>query len=232
MPKNIYEIAYELRMELYHKIFVVTSIIVAFFLVTSLFLHFILFPVLVRSTSMEPGIPADTAIFVTPLVSKPSRGDVVLLKALEAQDRGLHKKFIDLLVGFVSLQHYFPFDNSPAVSGHSCVRRVFAVPGDTIYMQDYMLYIKPAGASQYLTEYEVIEKEYEARIEAAPAGWDTELGVIGSMEPITLEKNEYFVLCDNRNSGVDSRMWGIISGDTIRGRVLLAYFPFNRLKLY
>lgn len=232
MPKNIYEIAYELRMELYHKIFVVTSIIVVFFLVTSLFLRFILFPVMVRSVSMEPGIPADTAVFVTPLVSRPSRGDVVLLEPLELKERGLHKKLIDLLVGFVTLQRYFPFDSSPAVSEHPCVRRVFAVPGDSIYMQDYMLYIRPAGAVQYLTEYEVIEKDYEARIEAAPAGWDTELGVVGSMEPVTLGRNEYFVLCDNRNSGVDSRMWGIISGDEIRGRVLMAYFPFSHLKLY
>jgi len=236
MPKNIYELAYELRMELYHKIFTVVTIIISFFLFISLFLSFIIFPVSVKSSSMEPELSANTAVFVSPLAKRPDRGDVVLLKPLSPKANSLFHRGLDQIVGFFTARRVFPFAGSDAVSENSCVRRVLAVPGDTIYMQNYILYIKRPGDSQYQTEYELREKDYEAHIETAPASWDTELGVIGSFadkdSPLVLGKDEYFVLCDNRNNGADSRMWGTINASMIQGRVLFSYFPLRKIRGY
>ena len=60
------------------------------------------------------------------------------------------------------------------------IRRVVGLPGDTIYMRDYVLYIKPRGEKYFLTEFELAEKSYNVNVSTNPAGWDNSIGVIGS----------------------------------------------------
>ena len=45
----------------------------------------------------------------------------------------------------------------------------------------------------------------------------------------SLDKNEYFVMCDNRSSSIDSRLWGKVNASEIKGKVLCRYFPFNKI---
>ena len=50
---------------------------------------------------------------------------------------------------------------------------------------------------------------------------DTVLFEGGTALPVTLRAGEYFVLCDDRSQGGDSRTFGPISADRILGRVML-----------
>ena len=50
---------------------------------------------------------------------------------------------------------------------------------------------------------------------------DTVLFEGGTGLPVTLRAGEYFVLCDDRSQGGDSRNFGPISADRILGRVML-----------
>ena len=123
------------------------------------------------------------------------------------------------------------FENNGLPSSKSHVRRIVGMPGDTIYMRDYVLYIKPAGERHFLTEFEIVEEPYNVTFYVPPADWDTEIGVKGSFDEITLGYNEYFVLADNRKSSDDSRLWGAVKKDEITAKVLMCYFPFRNFKL-
>ena len=49
---------------------------------------------------------------------------------------------------------------------------------------------------------------------------------------LTLEKEEYFVMGDNRMASLDSRNWGALPKNLIRGRALLRLLPINKLGVF
>jgi len=57
---------------------------------------------------------------------------------------------------------------------------------------------------------------------------NTALSNTGSFET----DDEYYVLADNRNSSVDSRLWGPVKKENIKAVALLEYFPFRKLRLF
>ena len=49
---------------------------------------------------------------------------------------------------------------------------------------------------------------------------------------ISLGKDEYFVMSDNRVSSIDSRLWGAVKSNKIQGKVLIRYFPLNKIAIF
>lgn len=84
------------------------------------------------------------------------------------------------------------------------VGRIVAVPGDTVD----------------ITEVGLMINGYH-RVERYATG-ETLLPEGGAEFPMTLVQNQYFVLCDNRNEGDDSRLLGALSPKEIKGRVMLS----------
>ncbi|MBP3771180.1 MAG: signal peptidase I [Treponema sp.] len=232
MEKNIYAISYKLRKELYHRILSITGIILLFFVIVSLFMTFIIFPVVNRSDSMAPDIPSGSCEFVTPLLKTPGRGDVILMLNYRNSQESLLKRIVKNAALFVSLRKWHPFEETPSSGTRPVIRRVVGLPGDTIYIDRYVVFVKPENQSHFLTEFEVTESKYNAKILVPPAGWDTDFGAKSSIEPVTLGPDEYFVLGDDRLSSSDSRIWGPVNKSEIIGKVLMLYFPFSKFKLF
>ena len=232
MFKDIYAISYTMKRELYHKVFVVVLAVLLCFVFISLFMNFVLFPVRNVSTSMQPDIPENSLELVVPLWPAPDRGDVMLMQPYELERHSLPMRFINQLCLFVTAQQWQPF-RGDALGNRSTpfIRRVIGMPGDTIYLDNYLLYIKPKDGRHVLTEFELTKTRYNITVANPPDFWDRELGAKGSVEEIVLGEDEYFVLSDNRLDASDSRTWGIVSRNAFKGKVILVYFPFNKFRI-
>lgn len=90
-------------------------------------------------------------------------------------------------------------------SGESYVKRIVGLPGDTIDLQDGKLYrngVEEAG-------------EY-------PFGFTGQQSNAISY-PWTVEPERYFVLGDHREVSVDSRTFGTVSAQQIKGKVIFVF---------
>ena len=93
------------------------------------------------------------------------------------------------------------------------IKRIVGLPGETIKIQEGRVFIEHDGVTQPLNE-EVYLSQYSQ--------------TLGDIQ-MTLYKNEYFVLGDNRPLSADSRRWGVLPEDNIIGRVFLRAWPFAAL---
>ena len=50
-------------------------------------------------------------------------------------------------------------------------------------------------------------------------------------ETVTLDKNYYIAMGDNTTNSLDSRFFGYVSEDRIKGKLLFRWWPLNRLGL-
>ena len=210
------------------------------------FQNFLLFSVDVASESMQPTLAKGDAAFVTPL-AKPftadteqsfvdkllhsisiSRGDLILLQAEPQTKLNKFKTATNRIVRFLTFQRVSVF---PDLSDNYCVRRILAFPGDTVYMKDFVVYIKPADEDHFLTEYELSSLHYDVKTEKLPEGWNDTIGFAGNMEPVVLRENQYMFFSDDRYHCSDSRLWGSVSGNLIAGKLVLRYWPFQSVSL-
>jgi len=195
----------------------------------------------VESASMEPLLEARDRIFVSPLiygakifffsarlppVREPARGDVVVIHSPMYGRPRAPLSLVEPLIRF------FSFQRGSAVRDESgrripayMIKRIVAIPGDTIRISGFTAYIRPEGSTTFIAEQELIPESYEVLVGSLPEGWAKEFPFSGEHPPLTLEKDQYFLMGDNRQQSSDSRSWGPISRDQILGRVLYRYWP-------
>ncbi len=229
--QNVYEYSFEMQQKRQKRINTALALLPGIFIFLTLFLNFILFPIHVNSDAMEDGLSNGGIAFVCPLMKNPERGELYYISRMDGYKDSLAKSAVDSLVRFFTLQKVSPFSENGKISGQPFVRRVLALPGDSIYMKDFVLYIKPASSDTYLTEFELSGKTYNVQIFSIPAEWNN-VGVSGELDKRTLGDGEYFVLADNRVECLDSRQWGAVDAGRLMGRVILQYFPFTSIRTY
>ena len=208
MNRQLFEYSYELKKQNKRKVFFTILYFILIYLILNVIFSFILFPIRQVSNSMQPDFQENSISFVSKIYSLPERGDVVLLKRRINSEHKLYEKIWHNISSFFTAQQYDSYVNKEFPDTNNQLRRIVALPGDEIYMQDYVLYIKPAGEKHFLTEFELAAKPYNLTFITPPVEWNGSVGVKGSFDPITLGNDEYFVLGDNRLSSSDSRLWG------------------------
>ncbi|WP_255824383.1 signal peptidase I [Treponema putidum] len=226
--------SYTAKREYRNKVLFIIFLVVFVFFVYTLFTSYLLKTYRLKTDAMYPAISSGDMILGTPIYNpsfSAKRGDLVLIKDSASEKSPFFKRSVNAVVGFFTFQLFQPFDlqNSDFYS----IRRIIGLPGDTVYMENFVLHIKTKDSEHFLTEFELAQKNYDIEIKDLARHWDSSLPFSGSYPKTLLKEDEYFVLCDNRIFTDDSRLWGAISADKkISGKIILKYWPLKEFKSY
>ncbi len=138
-----------------------------------------------------------------PGYSQPRRGDIVVFRG-----------------------HHEPID---------LVKRLVGMPGDTLAMRDgavylngqaqdepYVMHTDP-GTDGYHPSMDwqlnyLVEATGAARYRPTRDNWG----------PLVVPVDHFFVMGDNRDQSLDSRYWGFVPRESIKGRAVMLYFSWDR----
>lgn len=148
---------------------------------------FVLAHFVVEGQSMDSTLATGDRVFVNKLsyrLHDPRRGDVVVLHQITG------------------------------ASERDLIKRVIALPGETIEMADCEVRITEVGATQS----RVLEEPY---LDPAIVGGNCG----GDVAPTLVPPDHVFVMGDNRSGSQDSRQLGPIADDDLVGRAFVVFWP-------
>jgi len=99
------------------------------------------------------------------------------------------------------------------------IKRVIGLPGDVVEVRHKRVYIDGRPLDEPYV--------YYLRPPSAAA---SPFGVADLREqygPVTVPPSEYFVMGDNRDNSQDSRYWGFLPRDLVKGRALIIYWSYE-----
>ena len=221
-----------------NKLAQAAMVLLAMFLLYSFITSFVFSAWVLQNDTMQPGLRSGDRFLVVSSALPHffaelrqsddgvpfKRGNIVLIDT-GTENRNWSLAILDRVVRFFTAQQVSIF----GIEEHLYLKRLVALPGDEIYMSNFVLRVRPAGSSYTLTEFELSERPYHPNIPQVPALWDESLPFSGSMDPRVLGPGEYFVISDDRGSTGDSRTWGPISAREIIGRPVFRFWPFARM---
>ena len=106
----------------------------------------------------------------------------------------------------------FKFPKKPGVD---YIKRLVAVGGDTVAIKDKKLFINGIAQNEKFVRY--TDKRI---LPAATAPRD-------NFGPVTVPQNSFFFLGDNRDNSYDSRFWGFVKRDAVKGKVFCLYWSWD-----
>jgi signal peptidase I len=116
----------------------------------------------------------------------------------------------DVREGDIVVFSHPPLDDCPGPQNGDLVKRVIALPGQTIYSSGNNIYVNGHLLSEpYLPRYD-------------PLG--PPIPDATSQHPYRVPPGDFYVLGDNRAISCDSRYWGPITGSSIVGKAILVWW--------
>ena len=106
----------------------------------------------------------------------------------------------------------------PQEPGRDFIKRVIGLPGDRVEMRRKQVYINGEPLDEpYVQHLQPLSADGEARP-------DNRLESYG---PSTVPPGQYFMMGDNRDNSEDSRYWGFLPQEYVKGQALFIYFSFE-----
>ncbi len=92
-----------------------------------------------------------------------------------------------------------------SIQGSTLIKRLIGLPGDTVECINGKIFIN--------------DKEYDDKYA---------YGITDDFSKVELKEDEYFILGDNRMVSEDSRYFGPVKRNNIKGKIIFSIYPFNR----
>ena len=101
------------------------------------------------------------------------------------------------------------------------IKRVIGLPGESLEVREKKVYINGSPLDEPYAHY------------LTPAADESQYHEVTSFDvrerygPVTVPPNQYFMMGDNRDNSQDSRYWGFLPRENIKGRALLIYWSYE-----
>lgn len=176
-------------------------------------------------------------------------GDFILVNKFSY---GFKVPFTDLTLGDKSFDPVYLFGKSDPKRGDvvvfkypkdlsvNYIKRVIGVPGDTLEIRNKVVYIndKPIEPKEFdgkevMADMDDKFKGYNLKFYRTKTGdhdhviqQDNDNYFKVDFDKITIPQGKFFMMGDNRDFSYDSRYWGFISHEQIKGRAMFVWFSF------
>ena len=101
------------------------------------------------------------------------------------------------------------------------IKRVIGLPGETLEVKDKRVYINGKRIDEPYVHY------LEPPQGAASFSEITSYDLRERYGPVTIPADRYFVMGDNRDNSQDSRYWGMLPRDDVKGRAVMIYWSYE-----
>lgn len=234
--------SYRKRNKAYSYVFTLVRYILSVAVVVGVIRFFLLGSFVTETTAMlpqlEPGDRIVTSPFVfgprygenrsLPGIRSPQYGDVVVLNSPYKPRISVWLRVLDAPIRFFSAQRVSLLPKPHGTEARDVIRRVAALPGDTVRVERYIVFVRRSGEPAFRSEFDLSARTYQLKADPLPQNWTARSPFSDAFSEYTLGADEYFVVGDNRTEALDSRYWGPIGSHDITAKVLLRYWPLQR----
>jgi signal peptidase I len=101
------------------------------------------------------------------------------------------------------------------------IKRVIGLPGETVEVRQKKVYINGTALDEPYVHF------------LQPPSGDSDLHEVTSLDvrehygPVTVPPDQYFMMGDNRDNSADSRYWGFLRRDYVKGKALVIYWSYE-----
>ena len=176
--------------------------------------QFLVKPFRIPSESMVPTLQVGQRVLVdrvSPRFSDPERGDIVVFKPPKGAD---DETEIPCAQEVPNQACAVPVGER---SDTNFIKRVVGVPGDTLYIERGRVFLKGKDGR--------FRQQDEPFIRP-----DNACETCNLRKPITIPKDHFFMMGDNRGNSTDSRVWGPVRKEYIIGGAFATFWPLKRIR--
>jgi signal peptidase I len=184
----------------------------------------------IPSGSMIPTLLVGDWLFVNKLVYGPT------IPFTNAHLPGYSQPKRNDVVVFVSP----PQSDQPEDPQPTLVKRLVGMPGDTLYMRGGLLYVNGlpqrqgfasttnhVDPSEANSTSDLFVWQHRIEVKSSRFGSPPEIPTHDNWGPLLIPAGNYFMMGDNRYCSKDSRYWGVVPRDNVRGRPLIVYYSYR-----
>jgi len=118
------------------------------------------------------------------------------------------------------------------------IKRCVAVAGDKVQIKNKKLYVNDVEVSEPYVKYEDANTYPGADLADYQTNWESGRFatirpdyVRDNFGPVIVPAGHYMMMGDNRDFSYDSRFWGPLPDNLIKGKALFLYWPINRWRI-